>query len=106
MRTLALLLATLLQAGCTQDVDEEGTFVGGYVGIRHAVFSPDSKLLLVAYSGSGINGGIDGVPGGGVAFFKVFDVATGKRLRTFRCYRSEVLAVVFLADNKHAVSCA
>src|SRR5438552_3808229 len=103
-RHFLMASAALPLLGCTpvptpngtkpdEGVDEEGTFFGGYVGIRHAVFSPDNKLLLVAYSGSGERGGIDGEPGGGIAFFKVFDVATGERLRTFRCYRSEVLAV-------------
>jgi hypothetical protein len=79
-------------------VDEEGRFYAGPNVITHAVFSPDNTLLVTAYRGSGETSSEPAI------FLKVFDVATGKRLRTFRCHKQEVKALVVISKPRKGAS--
>ncbi|HZT81788.1 MAG TPA: hypothetical protein VFA26_16295 [Gemmataceae bacterium] len=62
--------------------------------LRCATFSPDGKLLLVGYQGRGL----DKEP-----LLRLWDVATGKEVRSFTGLKQDVVYVEFLPDGKHAL---
>jgi WD40 repeat protein len=70
-----------------EQVEKRQTFVK----VTAAAFSPDNKYVLVGYSG-------------GKKLLALYEVGTGKELRTFRGHRDLVIGVVFVTEARQAVS--